>query len=75
MKLVAPVRLDVHSAESARLLRFIDREARRNDRVIDVLLEVRIAREESKHGWDEGELERYLRSGEYRSLEGVRFRG
>ena len=43
--------------------------------MIDVLLEVRIAREESKHGWDEGELERYLRSGEYRSLEGVRFRG
>ena len=62
-------------AESARLLRFIDREARRNDRVIDVLLEVRIALEESKHGWDEGELERYLRSGEHRSLEGVRFRG
>ena len=65
----------IHSAESARLLRFIDREARRNDRVIDVLLEVRIAREESKHGWDEGELERYLRSGEYRLLEGVRVRG
>ena len=65
----------IHSAESARLLRFIDREARRNDRVIDVLLEVRIALEESKHGWDEGELERYLRSGEHRSLEGVRFRG
>ena len=75
MKLVAPFVSMIHSAESARLLRFIDREARRNDRVIDVLLEVRIAREESKHGWDEGELERYLRSGEYRSLEGVRFRG
>ena len=75
VKLVAPFVSMIHSAESARLLRFIDREARRNDRVIDVLLEVRIAREESKHGWDEGELERYLRSGEYRSLESVRFRG
>ena len=75
VKLVAPFVSMIHSAESARLLRFIDREARRNDRVIDVLLEVRIAREESKHGWDEGELERYLRSGEHRSLEGVRFRG
>ena len=64
VKLVAPFVSMIHSAESARLLRFID-----------VLLEVRIAREESKHGWDEGELERYLRSGEYRSLEGVRFRG
>ena len=75
VKLVAPFVSMIHSAESARLLRFIDKEARRNGRVIDVLLEVRIAREESKHGWDEGELERYLRSGEYRSLEGVRFRG
>ena len=63
VKLVAPFVSMIHSAESARLLRFIDREARRNDRVIDVLLEVRIAREESKHGWD------------HRSLEGVRFRG
>ena len=53
VKLVAPFVSMIHSAESARLLRFIDREARRNDRVIDVLLEVRIAREEIKHGWDE----------------------
>ena len=46
VKLVAPFVSMIHSAESARLLRFIDREARRNDRVIDVLLEVRIARRE-----------------------------
>lgn len=75
VKLVAPFVTMIHSAESGRLLEFIDKEARRNGRVIDVLLEVRVAREESKHGWSEQELQRYLLSGAYRDLSGVRFRG
>ena len=43
--------------------------------MIDVLLEIHIAREESKHGWREDELLDYLAAGVYRELTGVRFRG
>lgn len=65
----------IHSVDSSRLLETIDREAVKFGRVVDLLLEVRIAREESKHGWREEELTAYLATGAYRSMKGVRFRG
>lgn len=75
VKYVAPFVEMIHSGESARLLEAINKEALKNGRVIDVLLEVHIAREESKHGWKETELLDYLRTGAYRDLTGVRLRG
>lgn len=75
VKYVAPFVTMIHSGESARLLEVIHKEALKNDRVIDVLLEVHIAREASKHGWQEDELLAYLATGAYRELTGVRFRG
>ena len=75
VKYVAPFVTMIHSGESARLLEVIHKEALKNDRVIDVLLEVHIAREASKHGWREDELLAYLATGAYRELTGVRFRG
>lgn len=75
VKLIAPFVSMIHSADSARLLCEISRQAVALGRVIDVLLEIRIAREESKEGWDPGELFDWLRGGEWRGLAGVRFRG
>ena len=41
----------IHSVDSSRLLLEIEKQAARVDRVIDVLLELRVAREETKHGF------------------------
>jgi uncharacterized pyridoxal phosphate-containing UPF0001 family protein len=75
VRLIAPFVSLVHSGDSARLLREISARAVALGRVIDVLLEIRIAREESKEGWDWNELTGWLSGGEYRALAGVRFRG
>lgn len=65
----------IQSVDSAHLLAYIDKEAARIDRVVDVLLEIFVAQEETKHGWEEEELLTYLREGSWRSFEHVRFRG
>ncbi len=70
---IAPFVDLIHSVDSARLLETINKEAARVGRVQDVLLEVHIACEESKTGWDSGELRDYL--GVMPSLPCVRFRG
>lgn len=56
VKYIAPFISLIHSVDSQRLLEAINKEARKNDRMIDVLLQVHIAREETKYGFDEDEL-------------------
>jgi PLP dependent protein len=46
----------IHAADSIRLLREIDKQAGLKGRVVDVLLQVHIAREETKFGLDEAEV-------------------
>lgn len=75
VKYIAPFVEMIHSADSARLLEVIDKEAAKNGRTIDVLLEIFIAQEESKSGWAEDELIAYLDAGEHLKLQHVRFRG
>lgn len=75
VKQIAPYVSMIHSVDSAKLLGVINEQALKNDRVIDILFEVHVAREESKHGWNEAELVAYLRGGEFRGMQGVRFRG
>ena len=75
VRLIAPFVEMIHSVDSARLAGEISRQAERLGRVIDVLLEIRIAREESKEGWQWDELVAWLSGGEWRELAGVRFRG
>ena len=65
----------IHSVDSPRLLDVIDREAARFGRTIDILLEIHIAREATKEGWEEAELFDYLHNDEFRKLQNVRFRG
>jgi pyridoxal phosphate enzyme (YggS family) len=75
VRLIAPFVEMIHSADSARLIATIDREAARAGRVIDLLLEIRIASEATKEGWQWGELVEWLETGEYRGFANVRFRG
>ena len=65
----------IQSVDSARLLECINREAERIGRVVDILLEIHIAKEESKTGWAFDELETYLQSEAIKSLKNIRVRG
>ncbi|MBO7220403.1 MAG: YggS family pyridoxal phosphate-dependent enzyme [Alistipes sp.] len=65
----------VQSVDSVRLIECINREAQRIDRVVDILLEIHIAQEESKTGWRYEELVDYLRSEEFSALKNIRVRG
>ena len=65
----------IHGVDSLRLLQEIDKRAGGHHRVIDCLLQVHIARESSKFGLDEKELEEVLREEVLASLPNVRIRG
>ncbi len=56
VKYIAPFISLIHSVDSERLLREINRQAERSNRTIDILLQVFIAEEDTKHGLDEQEL-------------------
>lgn len=75
VKYIAPFVSLIHSVDSAKLLDVIHEQALRNGRVIDVLMEVHVAREKSKHGWAEEDLFAYMASGDWKTLSGVRLRG
>lgn len=75
VKYIAPFVELIHSVDSDKLLAVIDKEAGKNGRVIDVLLEIHIASESTKSGWDVAELRRYLAEGLWRQYENVRIRG
>src|SRR6476660_4334984 len=55
----------VHGVDSLRLLQEIDKQAKKHDRVIDCLLQIYIAEEESKFGLDEMELDELMASAEF----------
>ena len=56
VKYIAPFVHLIHGVDSLKLLKEINKEAAKNNRVIDVLLQVHIAQEETKFGLDEEEL-------------------
>ena len=57
---MAPYVSLIHGVDSLKLLQEINKQAAKNNRVIDCLLQVYIAEEESKFGLDEQELEEIL---------------
>ena len=57
VKYIAPFVSLIHSVDSEKLLQEINKEAKKNNRIIDCLLEVYIAKEESKFGLNEEELQ------------------
>ena len=75
IKYYAPFVAMIQSVDSPRALQVIQKEALKNDRVIDVLLEVHIAGEQTKQGFAPGELDEYLTDEAIRSLPNVRIRG
>ncbi len=56
VKYIAPFVTLVHGVDSLKLLKEINKQAAKNSRIIHCLLQVHIAREETKFGLDDGEL-------------------
>ena len=56
VKYIAPFVHLIHGVDSESLLKEIDKQARKNNRVIDCLLQMHIAQEETKYGLDASEL-------------------
>lgn len=61
VKLIAPFVQLIHGVDSLKLLKEINKEAEKNNRVIDCLLQIHIAQEETKFGLDEEELDSVLK--------------
>lgn len=75
VKYIAPFVEMIHSVDSEKLLREINKEALKNDRRIDVLLQVHVAQEESKFGLDKDSFQSLLSLANTTSFPGVNLRG
>jgi len=61
--------------DSLKLLQEINKQAKKHNRVIDCLLQIHIAEEETKFGLDEEELNHILTSDDFKSLENIKIVG
>ena len=75
VKYIAPYINMVEAVDSLKLLKEIDKQAARCDRVIDVLLELHIAEESTKYGLTLDACRQLLADGEWRQLNHVRICG
>jgi pyridoxal phosphate enzyme (YggS family) len=75
VKYIAPYISMIEAVDSLRLLREIDKQAAKHGRVIDVLLELHIAEEESKYGLPLAACRQLLAEGEWREMAHVRICG
>ncbi|HMS30028.1 MAG TPA: YggS family pyridoxal phosphate-dependent enzyme [Saprospiraceae bacterium] len=65
----------VQSVDSVALLKVIDTQASKADKFVDVLLEVKIASEQTKFGFSKEELFTFLESADYKKFHNVRICG
>ncbi len=75
VKYIAPYVSMIEAVDSLKLLLEIDKQAAKCERVIDVLLELHIAEEETKYGLTPDALRALLASGEWHELKHVRICG
>lgn len=75
IKYIAPFVSLIHSIDSLNLLIAVNKEAVKNNRVIDCLLQFHIATEETKFGLDMAEAEALLSSPEFAQLHNIRIVG
>lgn len=75
VKYIAPFVKLIHGVDSLKLLQEIDKQALKNKRIIDCLLQVYIADEDTKFGLAYDEVIEILRSEEFRELKNVRIVG
>lgn len=75
IKYMAPFVSLIHAVDSFRLLREIDKHAAKHNRVIDCLLQIHIAQEETKYGLTMEECRQLLATEPWRELQHIRITG
>ncbi len=75
VKFMAPFVSLVHGVDSLKLLKEINKEAAKNKRIIDCLLQVHIAQESTKFGFDEPEICEVLKSEHIENLKNIKIIG
>lgn len=75
VKYIAPFVYMIHSVDSLKLLQEINKEAKKNNRIIKCLLQVYIAKEETKFGLDMAELTALIADPLFDQLENIRIEG
>ena len=75
VKAIVPFVHLIHAVDSERLLVEIDRRAKNHGRTVDALLQVHIAQEDMKFGWQAPDLTRFIEGNALAGLEHVRIRG
>jgi pyridoxal phosphate enzyme (YggS family) len=75
VKYMAPFVSLIHAVDSLKLLKEINKEAEKNDRTINCLLQIKIAEEDSKFGMDEADAAKLLSSEELKKLQNVKIVG
>ena len=75
VKYIAPYIAMVEAVDSLKLLKEINKQAAKHDRVIKVLLELHIAEEETKYGLTLDACRQLLEEGEWRELKNVQICG
>ena len=75
VKYIAPFVHLIHSVDSFKLLKEIDKQAFKNERVIECLIQIYIAKEDSKTGMDKDEYLQMIDSEEFKLLKNVKVKG
>lgn len=75
IKYIAPFVALIHSVDSARLAEAIQREAAKCGRTIEILLEIHVAEEDTKTGWNIGELKNYVGTAPFARMPNICVRG
>lgn len=75
VKYIVPYISMIEAVDSLKLLKEINKQAEKCNREVDVLLELHLAKEETKSGFDLDECRALLESGEWRQLTHVHIRG
>jgi pyridoxal phosphate enzyme (YggS family) len=75
VKTIAPFVSLIHGVDSFKLLKEINKQALKNNRIIDCLIQFHIASEATKYGFDYAEVEEMLDSPDFFELKNVRIVG
>jgi pyridoxal phosphate enzyme (YggS family) len=75
VKYMAPYVNLIHGVDSLKLLEEINKQALKNNRIIDCLLQIHIAEEETKFGLNEVELQDLIQSESFKNLNNIRIVG
>lgn len=75
VKYIAPFVSLIHGVHKFKLLKEINKQAKKENRVLDVLIQFHIAQEDSKFGFDFDEAQTMFESDQFVELENINVRG